>query len=91
VAPVRAAEYGLPIFRVASSGISQGVDRFGQVRVSAPFPGPEEMFVFTTPLSARSSLPPDRLLTVLCLGVTVVFILRTLIETVRRKRSNAEA
>ena len=27
VAPVRAAEYGIPIFRVASSGISQGVNK----------------------------------------------------------------
>ena len=30
IAPVRATEYGLPIFRVASSGISQLVDRAGQ-------------------------------------------------------------
>ena len=32
IAPVRAAEYGLPIFRLASSGISQLVDRAGRVR-----------------------------------------------------------
>jgi apolipoprotein N-acyltransferase len=84
VAPVRAAEYGMPIFRVASSGISQGVDRFGQVRVSTPFPGQEEMFTFTTTLVPRSSLPPDRLLTTLCLGVTVVFLLRSLMDRFRR-------
>ncbi|HEU5395620.1 MAG TPA: nitrilase-related carbon-nitrogen hydrolase, partial [Verrucomicrobiae bacterium] len=31
VAPVRAAEYGLPIFRLTSSGISQVIDSFGRV------------------------------------------------------------
>src|SRR4029077_6618928 len=39
VAPVRAAEYGLPIFRLASSGISQAVDRTGNVLAKAPCPG----------------------------------------------------
>ena len=39
VAPVRAAEYGIPIFRLASSGISQCVDATGHVLASAPFPG----------------------------------------------------
>ena len=39
VAPVRAAEYGVPIFRLASSGISQLVDQSGRVRRTAPYPG----------------------------------------------------
>src|SRR6185295_5939558 len=39
VAPVRAAEYGVPIFRLCSSGISQLVDDRGKVLSSAPFPG----------------------------------------------------
>ncbi len=39
VALVRAAEYGIPIFRVASSGISQLVDASGQTVASAPMPG----------------------------------------------------
>jgi apolipoprotein N-acyltransferase len=39
VAPVRAAEYQLPIFRVASSGVSQIVDAAGHVLSTAPFPG----------------------------------------------------
>ena len=38
VAPVRAAEYGVPIFRVCSSGISQLIDDTGRVAASAPFP-----------------------------------------------------
>ncbi len=41
VARVRAAEYCLPIFRVASSGFSQAVDCDGFESASAPFPGDE--------------------------------------------------
>lgn len=60
VAPIRAAEYGVPIFRVASSGISQFVDSQGRVMVDAGFPEPEQ------PLSAilepviPGKLPFDR-------------------------------
>ena len=43
VAPVRAAEYGIPIFRLASSGISQAVAGGGQVVAKAPFPGSGEI------------------------------------------------
>src|SRR5208283_504895 len=39
IGPVRAAEYGLPLFRVASSGISQAIDGRGRVVASAPCPG----------------------------------------------------
>ena len=39
VAPVRAAEYGIPIFRLASSGISQCVDRTGRVHGYRSLPG----------------------------------------------------
>lgn len=41
--PVRAAEYRVPIFRVASSGISQLVDQQGRVKVQLPFPGQGEI------------------------------------------------
>ena len=49
VARVRAAEYGIPIFRVASSGISQAVDNEGRALATAPFPGEDAT------LSARLS------------------------------------
>lgn len=91
VAPVRAAEYGVPVFRVASSGISQGVSRFGLTQASAPFPGEGEMLSFTTRLVKQSSLPPDRLLAPLCLFVTVVFLLRTLLDAVKQMRFKTEA
>jgi apolipoprotein N-acyltransferase len=86
VAPVRAAEYGIPIFRLASSGISQGVNASGWVQSSAPFPGEGEMIFFGAHLAAKGSVPPDRLLAPLCVLVTVVFVLRTLAVTWFRQR-----
>ena len=76
IAPVRAAEYGVPIFRVASSGISQGVDCNGWVRASAPFPGEGEMIFFGVNLrpERHGSLPLDRWLAPLCLAVTGFFV-----------------
>ena len=52
VAPARAAEYGVPIFRLCSSGISQAVQRDGLVVASAPFSGQGNV------LAAILSLPP---------------------------------
>jgi apolipoprotein N-acyltransferase len=86
IAPVRAAEYGLPIFRVASSGISQGVNRLGQLRGSAPFPGPGETIYFTALVGPVGHIPPDRMLAWLSVGVTVVFILQLAPRLLARKR-----
>jgi apolipoprotein N-acyltransferase len=61
VAPVRAAEYGVPIFRVASSGISQAVDRQGAVCAMTPFASQGEILVAPlTPTGPPGSLPLDR-------------------------------
>jgi apolipoprotein N-acyltransferase len=70
VAPVRAAEYGLPIFRVASSGISQGVTRSGWVQATAPFPGEGETLFFRARLGRVGPLPLDRWLAPFCVVVT---------------------
>ncbi len=45
VAPVRAAEYGIPIFRLASSGISQAVSGDGTVVAQASMPGNGDFLV----------------------------------------------
>ncbi len=75
VAPVRAAEYGIPIFRLASSGISQGVNKSGRVQSSAPFPGEGEVIVFGAVLpKGGGSLPLDRYLAPVCVRVTGLFI-----------------
>ena len=62
VAPVRAAEHGLQIFRLASSGISQWVDERGSVRASAPFPGEGSMLAAELRLKDNGSRPWDRVL-----------------------------
>jgi apolipoprotein N-acyltransferase len=86
VAPVRAAEYGIPIFRLASSGISQGVSRGGGVVTSAPFPGDGEMIFFVTRLGQPASLPLDRWLAPLCVGVTGLFGLWLATNRLRRAK-----
>ncbi len=89
IAPVRAAEYGIPIFRVASSGISQGVEKTGRVQSTAPFPGEGETIFFGAHIRAKGSVPPDRLLANLCVFITIVFIFRTIAATLWRKRNAA--
>ena len=75
VARVRAAEYDIPIFRVASSGISQLVDRSGAERASAGFPGQKEMLSGTLALWRYSSLPIDRWLGPASAGMSAMIIL----------------
>jgi len=60
VAPVRAAEYGIPVFRVASSGISQLVDARGRTVASAPCPGDGAMLSGVLEIGTRGHLPLDR-------------------------------
>jgi apolipoprotein N-acyltransferase len=90
VAPVRAAEYGIPIFRLASSGISQGVDAWGRVRSSAPFPGEDEIIFFGVNLrpGRHGSLPLDRYLGPLSVIVTCVFMAWLLGQQLRRRKKD---
>lgn len=88
IAPVRAAEYGIPIFRVASSGISQGVEANGRVQVIAPFPGEGERLYFAANLERRGEVPPDRLLAILSTGITGIFIVRAVIARLFRRRAD---
>ena len=72
VAPVRAAEYGVPIFRVASSGISQAVDREGRVMATAPCPGDGAMIAGTITVGGGGRRPLDRWLGPVGTGVTLL-------------------
>ena len=91
IAPVRAAEYGIPIFRVASSGISQGVNQSGWVQSSAPFPGQSEMIFFGAHLGKPGQVPPDRLLALLSVLVTGAFVLWLAAGTIRHRAKPASA
>lgn len=78
VAPVRAAEYGIPIFRVASSGISQAVLAGGKVIASTAIPDNGRIFSAQLWLPARGSLPLDRFLAPFCViaaGAIVAILL----------------
>jgi len=75
VARVRAAEYHIPIFRVASSGISQLVDRSGVEQASAGFPGQNEMLSGKMFINQTGSLPIDRWLGPRSVGVGGLLVL----------------
>jgi apolipoprotein N-acyltransferase len=75
IAPVRAAEYGLPIFRLASSGISQLVGRSGRVTATAPCPGDGAMLAGTLEMRGSGRRPLDRWLAPLATGLTAMVII----------------
>lgn len=83
VAPSRAAEYGIPIVRVCSSGISQLVDRSGYVRASLPFPGQGEMFSAQIALGPPGRVPLDRILVWPAMIVTAGFGVLSVVRSLR--------
>jgi apolipoprotein N-acyltransferase len=85
VAPIRAAEYGIPIFRVASSGISQCIHRSGEVVASAPFPGDEAMISGSLDLKSPGRLPLDRVVAPLSVSITGLVIIWLAWTTCRKK------
>jgi len=88
VAPMRAAEYSIPVFRVCSSGVSQFVDTTGRVLCSAPFPGDGAMLAAEMQLPAHGRMPPDRWLARLCVAVVAAFIGWLAVEAMRERIMN---
>lgn len=88
MAPLRAAEYGVPIFRVGSSGISQLVDAHGVVQASAPFPGVHASVAGVMDLRQPGRLPIDRTLAPLGAwltgGIILSFIAQSLAKNLVR-------
>lgn len=92
VAPTRAAEYGVSIFRMASSGISQHVDSNGHVLASAPMPGDEATLYGKLQLKPRGHLPMDRYLAPLSVwitGLVVAWLIFIRFRDGRKKTANA--
>lgn len=90
MARIRSLEYGLPVFRVASSGISLILDRDGTTLASAPFPGPGSTLAASFLLRAGGgSVPWDALLAPACVGLTGCLTLGLLLQPVAlgRRRS----
>jgi apolipoprotein N-acyltransferase len=90
VARVRAAEYRIPIFRVASSGISQLVDRSGVELASAGFPGQNEMLSGLLVIGQPGSLPLDRWLGPLATAMAGIVLLVLIIQRVFFARSRSQ-
>ena len=86
VAPVRAAEYGIPIFRLASSGISQAVAGGGAVVAQTSFPGSGEILSANLRLPMHGSIPLDRYLAPFCVVVTAVVVIALAALSFRQKR-----
>jgi apolipoprotein N-acyltransferase len=71
IAPVRAAEYGIPIFRLASSGVSQAINAAGHEIARAPFPGEGAVLSQALVLKGPGKIPPDRWLAWVCFFITL--------------------
>lgn len=89
IAPFRAREYHVPVFRLGSSGISQHVDSLGRVIATAEYPGQEQILAGTLRFSAAPRLPLDHWLAPACTLILCVFLifwaLRGLKEKIRGK------
>jgi len=79
VAPTRAAEYAVPVFRLASSGFSQVVDASGHVLAYAPVPGEGATITGTLSLGKPGTVPLDRFLAPIAVAIDAVIILALVI------------
>jgi apolipoprotein N-acyltransferase len=85
IAPMRAAEYAVPVFRLCSSGISQYAGPTGQVLDSAPFPGQGAIISASMRLVDHGRMPPDRWLAPLSVGITIALSAWLAIDCVRHR------
>jgi apolipoprotein N-acyltransferase len=91
IAPMRAAEYALPVFRLCSSGISQYVEPTGRVLESAPYPGQGAIMSAQMQLRSEGRMPPDRWLAVTSVAITLALTGWLYIGPVRRQATNFKA
>ncbi|WP_193210951.1 nitrilase-related carbon-nitrogen hydrolase [Luteolibacter marinus] len=87
LAAVRAAEYGVPLFRLASSGFSRIATPDGKVVQEAPVPGQGEVIHGKISLPGSGRRPLDRWLVWPCVVFTVGMILFLIEEEIRRIRA----
>lgn len=86
VAPIRSAEYRVPIFRLCSSGFSQLTDRDGRVLASAGFPGQEEIMGGTLSIGSAGRLPFDALPAPLATLATLLFAAWCAVQSWKSRR-----
>jgi apolipoprotein N-acyltransferase len=88
---VRAAEYGIPIFRLVSSGISQAVSGYGNVTAQTSFPGSVEILSAQLRLPMRGTLPLDRWLAPAGTGITALVLLTLLVLDWQDRRARTKS
>ncbi len=84
VAPIRAAEYSIPIFRLTSSGISQHVLPSGTIAAERPYPGQGEILAGVLDLSGNAGRPADRWFAPGCVAVTGLVAIVAALRSIRR-------
>jgi apolipoprotein N-acyltransferase len=88
---VRAAEYGVPVLRVASSGISQVIDPTGREVARADFPGQGEILSGSLSLARTGTLPLDRWLGPVAACVAAAWLLLGTLARIWRARTRPVA
>lgn len=91
LAAVRAAEYGVPLFRLASSGYSRLATPDGKVAVELGVPGQGEVIHGSVHLSAKGRRPLDRWLAWPCVVLTGGLALFLIVDSIRRARAEKRA
>ena len=92
LAATRAAEYGVPVVRLASSGLSLMLDATGRVLASGSMPGQGEILSALIPLSAVPRQPWDRLparLAVVPAGLLILWAMAVSFRDERHRRRAA--
>ena len=91
VARTRAAELGVPIFRVGSCGIPQLVDAGGRVQATARFPAEGVIIAGTLRLGSAGKLPLDSWLGLGCVTLTAGIWLWLIWQSWRERKSDNHA
>jgi apolipoprotein N-acyltransferase len=87
LAAVRAAEYGVPLFRLASSGYSRIALPNGRVMAETGVPGQGEIIHGEVLVSGKGRRPLDRWLAWPCAGITAGLVIFLMIDEFRRIRA----
>jgi apolipoprotein N-acyltransferase len=83
IGSLRAAEYGLPVFRMTTSGFSEVIDSHGQVLARSSVPGQGDIIVGTLDLRGPGRVPVDRQLVFAGMGVSAIVLLRVILMAFR--------
>jgi apolipoprotein N-acyltransferase len=87
VGPMRGAEYGIGVIRIAGSGISQIIGRDGSVAAKAGFPGEGELLIGTVGMGAPGRLPLDHWLAPISSALTGVILVFLVVEFVVTRKT----